>query len=70
MIEDAVRDQLRTALGARETREQLNVSDADWQTFDAGDCELVRALVKEVSYDGTTGVVSLNLMTCEASHED
>jgi len=27
-------------------------------------------LVKEVSYDGTTGAVSLDLRKCEANHED
>jgi site-specific DNA recombinase len=70
MIEEAVLDQLRTALRASETREQLRVSEADWQTFEEGHFELVRALVKEVSYDGTTGAVSLNLMRSEASHED
>ena len=61
MIEDAVLDQLRTALRAQETREQLNVSEAEWQTFEEDHFELVRAVVKEVSYDGTTGSVSLNL---------
>jgi hypothetical protein len=70
LIEDAVLDRLRTALGVQETREQLNVSEADWQTFEEGHAELVRALVKEVSYDGTTGAVSLNLRRREASHED
>jgi site-specific DNA recombinase len=51
MIEDAVLDQLRTALRASETREQLHVSEPDWQAFEEGNFELVRALVKEVSYD-------------------
>jgi hypothetical protein len=68
MIEDAVLDQLRTALRSPETREQLNVSESDWQTLSHG--EFVRGLVKEVSYDGTTGSVSLNLRSCVASHED
>ncbi len=70
MIEDSVLDQLRTALRAQETREQLNVPEADWQALEEGHCELVRALVKEVSYDGTTGAVSLHLSRSEASHED
>ena len=68
MIEDAVLDQLRTALRSPETREQLNVSESDWQTLSHGD--FVRGLVKEVSYDGTTGSVSLNLRSRVASHED
>jgi len=70
MIEDAVLDQLKTALRTTEAREQLHVSEADWQAFEERHGELVRALVKEVSYDGTTGAVSLNLKRSEASHED
>ncbi len=70
MIEDAVLDQLRAALRAPETRERLNVSENDWQAFEERHREVVRALVKEVSYDGPTGAVSLDLMRSEASHED
>jgi site-specific DNA recombinase len=70
MIEDAVLDQLRTALDTTEAREQLNVWEADWQAFEDRQGELVRALVKEVSYDGPTGAVSLLLRRSEASHED
>jgi hypothetical protein len=70
MIEDAVVLQLRTALCAPETRERLNVSEADWQAFDQGDRGLVRALVTKVSFDGTTGAVSLSLRGTEASHEN
>jgi hypothetical protein len=55
-------------LSFHETREQLNVSESDWQILSHD--ELLRALVKEVSYDGTTGAVSLNLRSREASHED
>jgi len=61
MIEDAVLEQFRTALRVQETRLQLNVSEADWHAFEEGRRELVRSLVKQVSYDGTTGAVSLNL---------
>src|ERR1019366_7383026 len=42
MIEDSLLDQLRTALRANETREQLRVSEADWQTFEEGHFGLVR----------------------------
>src|SRR6266852_4045386 len=70
MIEDAVLDQLRTALRAQETREQLKVAEAEWQALEEGHCGLVRALVKEVRYDGTTGAVSLHLRRSEANHED
>jgi hypothetical protein len=70
MIEDSVLEQFRKVLHIRETREQLQVFEADWQAFEEGHCELVRALVKEVSYDGTTGAVSLHLKRSEASDED
>ena len=55
MIEDAVLEQFRTALRVQETREQFNVSEADWHAFEEGRCELVRRFVEQVSYDGTTG---------------
>jgi len=70
VIEEAVLEQLRTALRVNETREQLGVLETDWQTFEEGRFQLVRDVVKDVSYDGTTGAVSLNLMRSEASHED
>jgi site-specific DNA recombinase len=70
LIEDSVLDQLRTAVRAQETREQLNVAEAEWQALEEGHCGLVRALVKEVRYDGTTGAVSLHLRRSEANHED
>jgi site-specific DNA recombinase len=70
MIEDSLVDRLRTALRVDETREQLNVSETDWQAFEQGPGELVRALVEEVSYDGTTGAVSLHLKASEASRAD
>ena len=74
MIEDSVLDQLRSALRDSGTREQLNVPEALWQSFEQDHGALVHALVKEVSYDGTTGAVSLNLTRCEdareVNHED
>jgi hypothetical protein len=70
MIEDAVLDQLRTALHTTDARVQLNVSEDDWQSFETRTGELVRELVKEVSYDATTGAVSLHLEKSEARHED
>jgi site-specific DNA recombinase len=70
MIEDSVVDQLRTTLGAPETREHLDVSEDHWQAFDQGDRELVRALVTKVSYDGATGAVSLHLRGSNTRHED
>jgi len=70
MIEDAVLDQLRTTLRESGTREQLNIPETNWQSFEQDHGLLVRALVKEVSYDGTTGAVSLNLTRSEDAHED
>jgi hypothetical protein len=70
MIESSVLDQLRTALSDSGTRELLNISEALWQTFEENHCKFVRALVKGVSYEGTTGAVSLNLTRSEDIHED
>ena len=70
MIEDSVLLQLRTALGAPETREQFHVPDSDWEALEAGQGETVRSLVKDVSYDGSTGAVSLRLRGNETSREN
>jgi site-specific DNA recombinase len=71
IIEDAVLDRLRMALHDSQTREQLNVPDAaQWQPCELDHRERVRALVKEVTYDGTTGAVSLCLRRSEDKHED
>jgi len=70
MIEDSVLDQLRTAFTDAETRDQLRVYDADLEAFEHDPIELVRALVKNVSYDGKTGAVLLNLRAKEATRED
>jgi len=61
-IEDSVITQLRTALANDETREELEISDSDWQAFEQGGAfSLVRAVVEAIGYDGTTGAVSLEL---------
>ena len=70
MIENAVLDQLRTALSANDTRERLNVTDAHWESFEQHHVDVVRALVKEVTYDGTTGAVSLHIVRSEVNDED
>jgi site-specific DNA recombinase len=70
MIEDSVLDQLRMALGDSGNREQLDVPEALWQTFEQDPGKLVRTSVKDVTYDGTTGAVSLNLTRSEDIHED
>jgi len=62
VIEESVVSQLRSALRADETRDELQVSDADWLAFDEGDPGyLVRAVVERITYDGTNGAVSLEL---------
>ncbi|MCU1337759.1 MAG: Resolvase domain protein [Bryobacterales bacterium] len=70
MIEDAIVGRLRTAMCTTEARERLNVPEADWQNFEERPFGLVRALVEQVSYDGTTGAVSLHLKRSETNHED
>ena len=70
MIEDSVLDQLRMALRDSGNREQLNVAETLWQSFEQDPGKLVRASVKDVTYDGTTGAVSLNLTRSEDTHED
>src|SRR5580692_6825442 len=47
MIENSVLDQLQAALRDSGTREQLNVPEALWQSFEENHHKLVRALVKE-----------------------
>jgi site-specific DNA recombinase len=70
MIENSVVDQLRAALSDSGTRDQLNVPEALWQSFEQDPGVLVRALVKDVTYDGTIGAVSLNLTRSEDIYED
>ncbi len=66
MIEDSVVTQLRVALSADATREQLEILENDWQLFEQGDPHrLVRAVVEEIGYDGATGAVSLKLGTSQ-----
>jgi hypothetical protein len=67
LIEDSVVVQLRTRLSMDETRLVLQISDPAWQAFLEGDCELVRALVEKIRYDGSTGTVSVKLRRLEGS---
>ncbi len=71
MIEDSVpRSASNGVARQRDTREQLNVAEVLWQSFEEDHSKLVGALLKEVTYDGTTGAVSLNLTRSEDTHED
>jgi hypothetical protein len=56
-------------LATAETRQQLNILESDREALEAGQGEIVRSLVKDVSYDGATAAVSLRLRTSEASRE-
>jgi len=59
--------QLRARLSVGEMRLALQISDPAWQAFLEGDCELVRALVERIRYDGSTGTVSVKLRRLEGS---
>ncbi|HTC76966.1 MAG TPA: zinc ribbon domain-containing protein, partial [Terriglobales bacterium] len=62
LIEDSVVAQLRTALSSEEIRGELQVAEGDWQLFQQGDpAGLVRAVVENILYDGSTGAVTLTL---------
>jgi len=62
LIEDSVVAQLRTALSNEETRRQLQVQEDGWQLFQEGDpAGLVRSVVENILYDGSTGAVTLTL---------
>jgi hypothetical protein len=71
VIEESVIEQLRTTLAADEAREELQVTDREWQHFlEVGNSEFVRSLCERLSYDGTTGIVSLSLKPFECPIEE
>jgi site-specific DNA recombinase len=70
LIEGSVVEQLRTTIGDDQTREQLRIGDADLEAFEHNRVGLIRAVVKDVSFDGKTGAVSLNLRAKEAVYEN
>ena len=62
MIEESVMAQLRVALSREETRQQLQISETDWQVFEQGNQDrLLRSIVARVRFDGVTGGVTLRL---------
>ncbi len=63
-------EQVRAALRNDAAREQLRVSEADLNGFEANAFELVRAVVRNVRYNGRTGAVALHLKAQEVIHED
>ena len=69
MIEESVLEQLRMAVTSPEACQRFDV-DVSSQAFEANPSQLLRALVKQVSYDGTTGAVLLSLHAKEGTRED
>jgi len=62
MLEESVVFQLRSALSSEETRRELCVAEGCWQRFEQGDpASLVRSVVEQIVYDGSTGKVTLTL---------
>jgi site-specific DNA recombinase len=61
-IEESVVVQLQSALSAEDTRQQLDIPEVAWQAFrENGSGDFVRAIVKRVAYDSTSGRVTLEL---------
>jgi hypothetical protein len=62
LIEDSVVAQLRGALSSEETRQQLQITETDWEHFLEGDHRgLVVGIVEHIGYDGKTGAVTVKL---------
>jgi len=62
LIEDTVVAQLRTTLSGEETRQQLQITETDWDCFLEGDRRgLVVGVVESIGYDGKTGAVTVKL---------
>ena len=62
VIEESVIEQVRSALSVEEAREQLHVSETEWQAFAENQSgEFIRTIVRRAVYDGTQGAVSLEL---------
>jgi site-specific DNA recombinase len=61
-LEDSVIEQVQSALTAEEAREQLGLSDAEWQGVgESVSGEGIRNLIRRVNYDGARGAVSVEL---------
>ena len=65
LIEDSVLERLRTTLAPDQTLPAASASDLEADSY-----ELVRSLVRQVSFDGTTGAVVLTLHSKEPLCED
>ncbi len=60
-IESSVIEQIRSALSKQSVRHELEIAEADWQTFLTGDTRLIAEIVERVTYDAVEGRVSLKL---------
>jgi hypothetical protein len=61
-LEESVIEQVRSSLKAEEARQQLGLSDAEWQSLgESVSGEGIRNLIRRVSYDGARGAVSVEL---------
>ena len=61
-IEDSVVAQIRAAFTPEDTRKQFEISETDWRAFTENDPgDLIRRMVQQVVYDGSSGAVSLEL---------
>jgi hypothetical protein len=70
-IEDSVIVKPRMALSADGKRQQLQISNVDWQAFEEGaPAGLVRAVMEEISHNGVTDAVSLKRTSVERNNED
>jgi site-specific DNA recombinase len=66
LIEESVVAQLRIALSTDQTRDRLDLSETGWHAFLQGNpAEVVRSVVEQIGYDGTTGGVRLKLLINE-----
>lgn len=62
LIEESVVTQLQSALNVEEERQELDVSEENWQAFlENRSGELVRSIIKRVTFDGASGAVALEL---------
>ncbi len=62
LIEDAVVAQLRSALTSEAVRQQLQITETDWECFLEGETRgLVAGVVEHIHYDGRTGAVTVKL---------
>ena len=61
-IEESVTAQVQTALASADARQQLQIPEDEWEEFsDNPSSDLVRRIVRRITYDGATGAVWMEL---------